>query len=140
MGWRYPSAHPDQSRAHTLVDMGDEYYTLGKPHPMIDSSLREGRIQAESLDPQVAILFLDFILGYNASSDPAGELLDVIIQAKQAAKKRGARLTVVASICGTEDDPQDLNLQTSMLREQGVIVFNSNARASLFCAQLLERR
>jgi FdrA protein len=131
--------HPDQSRAHTLVDMGDEYYTLGKPHPMIDGSLRKERILAESLDPQVAVLFLDFILGYNASLDPVGELLDVIIQSKQAVKERGARLTVVASVCGTEDDPQDLNLQTGMLREQGVIVFNSNARAALFCAQLLEK-
>ena len=128
---------PDQSRAHTLVDMGDEYYTRGKPHPMIDSALRKRRIQAESLDPQVAVLFLDFILGYNASLDPVGELLDGVIQARQAAKDRGAHLTIVASVCGTEDDPQDLNLQASMLREQGVYVFESNARAALFCARLL---
>jgi succinyl-CoA synthetase alpha subunit len=133
-------AHPDQSYAHTLLDMGDEYYTLGKPHPMIDGSLRKMRIKAEGLDPQVAVILLDFILGYNASSDPVGELLDAIIQVKQAAQERGAHLTVIASVCGTEDDPQDLNLQTSMLREQGVIVFNSNARAALFCAQLLEGR
>ena len=129
--------HPDQSCAHTLVDMGDEYYTLGKPHPMIDGSLRKERILAESSDPQVAVLFLDFILGYNASLDPVGELLDAVIQAKKAARNRGAHLTVIASVCGTEDDPQDLNFQASMLREQGVIVFNSNARAALFCAQLL---
>ena len=129
--------HPDQSRAHTLVDMGDETYTRGKPHPMLDGALRKRRIQAESLDPQVAVLFLDFILGHNASLDPVGELLDGIIQARQAAKDRGTRLTMVASVCGTEDDPQDLNLQASMLREQGVYVFRSNARAALFCARLL---
>jgi hypothetical protein len=129
--------HPDQSRAHTMVDMGDEYYTLGKPHPMIDGSLRKERILAESRDPQIAVLFLDFILGYNASLDPVGELLDAVIQARQTASKRGAHLTVVASVCGTEDDLQDFNFQSSMLREQGVIVFNSNARAALFCAQLL---
>jgi FdrA protein len=132
--------HPDQSQAHTLLDMGDEYYTLGKPHPMIDGSLRKIRIKEESRDPQVAVLLLDFILGYNTSMDPVGELLDAIIQSKQAVKERGAHLTVVASVCGTENDPQDLNLQTSMLREQGVIVFNSNARAALFCARLLEGR
>ena len=129
--------HPDQSCAHTLVDMGDEYYTLGKPHPMIDGSLRKERILAESSDPQVAVLFLDFILGYNASLDPVGELMDAVIQAQKAARNRGAHLTVIASVCGTEYDPQDLNFQVSMLREQGVIVFNSNARAALFCAQLL---
>ena len=137
---KFTLAHPDRSYAHTLVDMGDEFYTLGKPHPMIDGSLRKIRIKEEGLDPQVAIVFLDFILGYNASLDPVGDLLDAIIESKQAAKERGAQLTVVASVCGTKDDPQDLNLQTSMLREQGVIVFNSNARAALFCAQLLESR
>jgi FdrA protein len=130
-------AHPDHSYANTLIDMGDEFYTLGKPHPMIDGSLRKIRIQNEALDPHVAVIFLDFILGYNASADPVGELLDGIIQARQIASKRGAHLTVVASICGTDGDPQDLSLQTRMLREQGVIVYNSNARAALFCAQLL---
>ena len=101
--------------------------------------MRQKRILAESSDPQVAVLFLDFILGYNASLDPVGELLDAVIQAKKAARNRGAHLTVIASVCGTEDDPQDLSFQASMLREQGVIVFNSNARAALFCAQLLEK-
>jgi FdrA protein len=132
--------HPDRSYTHTLVDMGDEFYTLGKPHPMIDGSLRKRRILAESLDPQVAILFLDFILGYNVSLDPVGELLDAIIQARAVAAHRGSHLTFVASICGTEDDRQDLNLQAGLLREQGVLVFNSNARAALFCAQLLGKR
>jgi succinyl-CoA synthetase alpha subunit len=129
--------NPDQSYAHSLVDMGDEFYTLGKPHPMIDGTLRKQRIITESLDPQVAIIFLDFILGYNSSSDPVGELLDAIIQAKQTATHRDAHLTMVASICGTENDPQDLNLQTEMLREQGVYVLNSNAKAASFCTHLL---
>jgi succinyl-CoA synthetase alpha subunit len=129
--------NPDQSRANSIVDMGDEYYTLGKPHPMIDGSLRIERILSESLDPEVAVLFLDFILGYNASSDPAGELLEAISQAQQNATNRGAHLTVVASICGTEDDPQDLKLQSQMLKDQGVYVFNSNSKAAIFCAGLL---
>jgi len=129
--------HPDQSRGHTFVDMGDEYYTLGKPHPMIDGTLRRQRILAECLDPQVAILFLDFILGYNASSDPVGELYDAITKSRQEAVDQGRHLTFVASLCGTEEDPQDLNLQANMLIEQGVYVFNSNARAALFCSQLL---
>ena len=140
LNFRFKLAHPDQSRSHTLVDMGDEHYTLGKPHPMIDGTLRNQRILAESRDPDVAILFLDFILGYNASSDPVGELLDAIIQATRVAATRGSHLTVVASICGTEDDPQDLNLQANLLKEQEVYVFKSNARAALFCAHLLTKR
>ncbi len=135
----YKLEDPDQSRASTIVDMGDEHYTQGKPHPMIDGTLRKERILNESSDPQIAVLFLDFILGYNASADPAGELLDAINQAQQSFQARGAHLTVVASICGTEDDSQDLNLQTQLLRDQKVIVFQSNSRAAVFCATLLNK-
>ncbi|HKZ55862.1 MAG TPA: acyl-CoA synthetase FdrA [Anaerolineales bacterium] len=135
---RFRLDHPDRSQAHTIVDMGDDDYTLGKPHPMIDGATRRERILAESHDPSLAILLLDFILGYNASMDPVGELLDAIVEARQAATRRGGALTVVASICGTEGDPQDLNLQATMLREAGAIVFRSNALAALFCCELLK--
>ena len=128
----------NQSVEHTLVDMGSDEYTLGKPHPMIDGTLRKQRILNESRDPQTAILFLDFILGYNASMDPVGELLDAIIEAKQIAKKRGGNLAVVASICGTDGDPQDLKLQVKLLKDAGVIVFNSNAQAASLCCELLK--
>jgi len=137
---QYKLTHPDQSTAHSVVDMGDDYFTLGKPHPMIDGTLRRQRILSEGRDPQIAILLLDFILGYNASMDPVGELLDAIQETSQAARQRGGSLTVVASICGTEGDPQDLNLQTRMLKEAGVRVFRSNARAAYFCSQLLKQR
>jgi succinyl-CoA synthetase alpha subunit len=133
---RYALADPDASREHTVVDMGDDFYTLGKPHPMSDSTLRRQRLLKEGRDPQVAVLLLDFILGYNAAMDPVGDLLDAVMQARQTAQKRGRHLTVVASICGTDGDPQDLHLQTQMLRKAGVIVFPSNARAAAFCCRL----
>ena len=137
---RHRLADPDKSRQHTAVDMGDDYFTLGRPHPMIDGTLRRKRILSEARDPGVAILLLDFILGYNVSSDPVGEVLDAIVEARQTAQKRGGHLTVVASICGTEDDPQDLSLQARMLREAGALVFQSNARAAAFCSELLKRQ
>jgi FdrA protein len=137
---RHKLADPDKSRQHTAVDMGDDYYTLGRPHPMIDATLRRKRILSEARDPEVAILLLDFILGYNVSRDPVGEVLDAIVEARKTAQKRGGHLTVVASICGTEDDPQDLNLQARILREAGALVFLSNARAAAFCGKLLNRR
>lgn len=137
---KYGLADPDHSIEHTIVDMGDDHYTVGKPHPMIDGTMRKQRILAEGNDQEVAILLLDFILGYNASMDPVGELLEAIIEAKQLAEKRGGGLTVVASICGTDDDRQDLNLQTRMLKESGVIVFRSNAQATHFCGDLIKRR
>ena len=104
---------------------------------MIDSSLRYERILAEAEDPQVSILLLDFILGFNASPDPAGELLSAITHAKLEAKKRGGSLSVIASVCGTEEDPQSLQHQLKMLEEAGVIVFSSSSQAAKFCALLL---
>jgi FdrA protein len=137
---KYRLDDPDHSIEYTIVDMGDDHYTVGKPHPMIDGAMRKQRILAEGRDPQVAILLLDFILGYNASMDLVGEQLEAIIEAKQMAQKRGGALTVVASICGTDDDPQDLSLQIGMLRESGVIVFLSNAKAAHFSCDLIKRR
>ena len=128
----------EESREHTLIDMGDDDYTLGRPHPMIDSTMRNQRILSEGQDPTVAVILLDFILGYNASKNPVGELLDSILVAKRTRKEQGGDLTVVASICGTDRDPQDLNLQREMLEDAGVIVFPSNASAALFCSVLLE--
>jgi len=130
-------ADPDVSQYHTIVDMGDEFYTLGRPHPMISGALRNERIEQEAKDPQMAILFLDFILGYNASEDPVGELLDSIILAQRKAESYGGHLTVVASMCGTDQDPQDFAMQKALLDQQDVFIFNSNARAAFFCANLL---
>jgi FdrA protein len=127
---------PPQSLEHTLVDMGADEFTAGRPHPMIDSSLRRERILAEAQDPQAAILLLDFILGFNASVDPAGELAPAITEAKQAVKKRGGFLSVVASVCGTEGDPQGLQNQVRLLEETGVVIFPSSAQAVQFCVRL----
>jgi len=92
--------------------MGTDMFTQARPHPMIDATLRRKRILAEARDPQVAVLLLDFILGYNASPDPVGDLLETIAEAKRTASQRGGFLSVAASVCGTEDDPQNLQEQT----------------------------
>lgn len=133
----YRLTDPNISLKHTVVDMGDEYFTLGKPHPMIDSTERAKRILVEAADPSVSILLLDFILGYNAASDPVGDLRDAILEAKALERRAGGELTIVASICGTREDPQDLALQAEMLQEIGVFVFSTNLQATEFCVQLL---
>ena len=125
-----------RSAEHTLVDMGSDEFTVGRPHPMIDSSLRRERILAEAEDPEVMILLLDFVLGFNSSPDPAGELAPSIAAAQRAAKKRGGSLSVVASVCGTEEDPQDFQQQVKRLKDAGVVVFPSGAEAAQFCARL----
>ena len=128
------------SVGNTLIDMGADEFTVGTPHPMIDATERARRILAEAHDPQVAVLLLDFILGYNASPDPAGDLAGSIGEARRVAKQAGRYLSVVTSVCGTDSDPQDLEQQEQILRDAGAIVFASNVQASSFTRDILLQR
>lgn len=120
----------ETSRAHTLVDMGEKHFTQGRPHPMIDPTLRKLRILREARDPEVAVLLLDIVLGYGSHPDPAGALASSISEAKDQVSDWGGHLSVVASICGTAEDAQNLALQEDVLRQAGVLVMPSNAQAS----------
>jgi len=136
---RYHLENPEESLEHTILDMGDDYFTQGKPHPMIDARERNRRILKEADDPEVAILLLDFVLGEISSLDPVGDLIEAVRQAKGKAARRGGCLTVVASICGTDQDPQDLGRQKINLQEAGVFVLPNSAQAAAFCRDLLQK-
>ena len=136
---RYRLTNPETSLEHSIIDMGDDHFTRGKPHPMIDATERRKRILQEANDPEVAILLLDFILGEMAASDPVGDLIPAIRQAQESAARRGGRLTVVASVCGTDLDVQGLDRQKAMLMEAGVYVLPSSAQAAEFCRDLIQR-
>ena len=114
---RYQLNNPEASLEHSLIDLGDDHFTQGKPHPMIDAGERRKRILQEANDPEVAILLLDIVLGEMASPDPVGDLIGAIRQAQEIAARRGGRLSVVASVCGTELDFQGLDRQRRMLAE-----------------------
>ena len=129
---------PALSTEHTLIDMGDDAHTQGRLHPMIDGTLRAQRILAESADPEVAILLLDFILGTNAAQDPVGDVLWAVVEGRQRRPKEAGDLMVVASICGTEGDAQNLSRQSNALTDAGVRVFWSNARATDYCRERLK--
>jgi FdrA protein len=131
-------SHPDVSMQHTIVDMGDEFYMVGRPHPMINGSQRALRILKETQDPQTAIILLDFILGFNSSKDPVGELVDAILEAERIAENQGRNIKFVASMCGTDGDLQEIGLQVKMLQDCGVSVFKSNAKAVEYSKQLLK--
>ena len=90
----------------------------------------------DSQDPEVAVILLDFILGYNASADPVGDLLDVCIEGKRIVSQRGGYLSIVASICGTDGDFQDLERQTQMLMEVGVVVLPAASQAAAYSREL----
>jgi succinyl-CoA synthetase alpha subunit len=117
---------PWKSREHTLVDLGDDVFTRGRPHPMIDLRLRNERIVEEAADAEVAVILLDVVLGYGAHPDPAAEIVPVL---KKIKKKSGSPV-IVASVCGTDEDPQGLERQETALREAGVLLAESNASAA----------
>ena len=123
---------------HTLVDMGADEFTEGKPHPMVDSTQRVQRILSEAEDPQVAVIILDCVLGYVAAENPAGDLAPAIEEAKITANKRGDHLSVVVSVCGSDLDHQGLNAQIKVLEETGAIVFTSGFQAARFAVQLVQ--
>jgi succinyl-CoA synthetase alpha subunit len=124
----------DAAKAHTILDLGDDEYTVGRPHPMIDPRLRNEHIVAIGSDPEAAVLLLDVVIGYASHPDPAGALAPAIAQARETAKRAGRYLAVVASVCGTDRDTQGLAAQESTLVAAGVLVQPSNARAARLAA------
>jgi succinyl-CoA synthetase alpha subunit len=127
------SSNPIKSRGHSVIDLGDDVFTRGRPHPMIDPRLRIERIAAEAADREVAVLLLDVVLGDGAHPDPAGALAPAL---KAAAKRR---IAVVASVCGTEADPQVRSQQVKRLKQAGVRVAESNAQAARLAAAIARR-
>jgi FdrA protein len=126
-----------KSQQHTTVDLGEEEFTVGRPHPMIDNDLRIRRLLQEASDPEVAVIILDVVIGYGAHPDPASELGNTIEQAISLAEDKGRTLHVVASVTGTELDPQGLQHTIDALRRSGVIVCKSNAAAARLTAMIV---
>ena len=116
---------PLQSKAHTIIDLGDEFFMVGRLHPMIDNDLRIRRMRQEAADPETGLILLDVVLGEGSHPDPAGELVPVI---KEIRDKR-SEIEFVAVVIGTEDDPQNVQSQVSQLTEAGVIVFRTATEA-----------
>ena len=118
------------SVGHTVLDLGDDAFTVGKPHPMIEPSLRGERLLQEALDPATAVILLDVEIGYGSHENPAAVVAEEISQAKAVLAEEGREVVFVASICGTYEDVQDYSAQKSLLEGQGVVVLESNAQAA----------
>ncbi len=125
------------SREHTIIDLGEDEFTVGRPHPMIDFSLRNKRIIQEADDPETAVILLDLVLGYGANRDPLTDLLPAIRQAQAVAKDHSRNLPIVTSVTGTDSDPQCRSTVVEGLRSAGVIVAESNAAACEIVKSLL---
>ena len=128
----------DGAKGHTVIDLGDDEYTVGRPHPMIDPRLRNEQVVAVGSDAGAAVLLLDVVIGTASHPDPAGALAPAIAQARETAKRAGRYLAVVASVCGTGRDAQGLAGQESTLVSAGVLVQPSNARAARLAALIVK--
>lgn len=123
---------PHPVSGHAMIDFGDDELTVGRPHPMIDQSLRIESLAATAADPEVAVILLDVVLGYGAHPDPAAELAPAI-----AAARANRGVPVVVSLIGARSDPQGLADQANALRAAGASVFASNAQAARFACDLI---
>ncbi|HEU0116163.1 MAG TPA: hypothetical protein VFQ80_15860, partial [Thermomicrobiales bacterium] len=127
----------DRSVGNTCIDFGEDEFTVGRPHPMIDFRFRNERIVQEARDPETAVLLLDLVLGYGAHPDPAAALLPAVLEAQTVAAAAGRPLPIVVSVCGTDEDPQPLGAQEAQLRAAGVIVAPSNAQAARLAGRIV---
>ena len=129
----------EREDGHVLWDLGDDAFTLGRPHPMIDPVLRDERVLAAAQDPTVAVILVDLVLGYGSHPDPGASLAKAAARAIATARSRGGDLLVITSITGTDQDPQDLEKQRKVLEASGVVIAKSNAAAAQAVLAALER-
>ncbi|NDJ56358.1 acyl-CoA synthetase FdrA [Enterobacteriaceae bacterium 4M9] len=130
-----PLADLWHSSGHTLIDMGDDDFTRGRPHPMIDPTQRNQRIIDEMNDPTTTVVLFDLVLGYGAAAEPAADLLSAL-----ASVKRDNGPLLIAHVCGTDADPQQRTQQINALREHDVLVAGCNAQAAQWAATVVERQ
>ena len=134
----YQLANSLISQEHTIVDLGEDEFTVGRLHPMLDNDLRIRRLQQEADDPEVAVILLDVVLGYGAHPDPASELAPAIAEARAKAEQAGRHLEVVTVVVGTDEDPQDMDAQIQQLKDAGARVETSNEAATRYVGRLLQ--
>ncbi len=114
------------SQENCIVDLGEDEFTVGRLHPMMDNELRIRRLYEEANDPEVAVIMLDVVIGYGSHPDPASEIAPAIAKAIADAKKAGRHLEVTCVVTGTDEDPQNFDSQMDQLQKAGAWVDPSN--------------
>jgi succinyl-CoA synthetase alpha subunit len=124
---------------HVFLDLGDDDYTRGRPHPMIDPSLRDAAVRTQGADPETAAILFDVVLGYGAHPDPASGLAQALADAAREARAQGRTLALIGHVCGTDGDPQDKATQVRQLERAGAIIVGSNVEAAELAAHLAKQ-
>jgi succinyl-CoA synthetase alpha subunit len=130
---------PMKSFKNSIIDLGEEEFTKGRAHPMIDPTIRKLRIVEEASYDDVAVIVLDFVLGYGSNSDPVGSIIDEIKKAKLMAAKAKRHLSVIAHVCGTRRDPQGYDRSLTRLKNAGVPVLPTNAFTAIAAAGIIAK-
>jgi FdrA protein len=126
-----------QSHEHTLVDMGEDEFTQGRLHPMMDNDLRLRRLAQEAADPEVSVIMMDVVLGTGAHDNPAAELGPAIKAAIESSRNQGRYLEILIIMVGTEEDSQALLEQEEIFEAAGALVFRSTLGAVDYAVQRL---
>ncbi len=129
----------DDSREHTFLDMGDDDFTNGRPHPMIDPSLRLQRLVQEADDPEVGVIAMDFVLGFGAHEDPVGVTIPAITEAKEKAAARGQHLEILGYVLGTDIDTPSFDAQVAQLEAAGVTIASSSTNLGLLAREFVAK-
>jgi succinyl-CoA synthetase alpha subunit len=122
------------SKENTILDLGDDEFTAGRPHPMIDFSLRCNRIIEESKNPEVAVIMFDLVLGYGSNLNPLEDLLPALDKANEI----NPALFFICSITGTVNDPQGKTFIVNKLSEKGIIVMQSNVESAMLAGNIIK--
>jgi FdrA protein len=129
-----------KSLENTIIDMGDDKFCQGRPHPMIDPSQRDARIREEVDDPTTAVVLFDTVLGYGSAANPTANLIGIIASAKAKALAEGRRVLFIGHVCGTDEDPQNRESIIAALKSAGVFIASSNAEAAVWSAAVISER
>jgi succinyl-CoA synthetase alpha subunit len=129
-----------RAAGHVLLDLGEDEYTRGRPHPMIDPSLRDAAVLEHGADARTAAILFDVVLGFGAHDDPARGLAQALAAAQRSAQAQGRTLALIGHVCGTDGDPQDRAAQVRQLQDVGAIIVGSNVEAAWLAADLAARR
>jgi len=129
-----------KSEKHTIIDLGDDEFTVGKPHPMIDYSTRNKRILAEANDLETAVILLDIVLGYGSNMNPLTDIIPVIKEVKKLTSQQKRYIPIICSVTGTEEDPQNRTTVAAALKAEGVLIMESNAAASKLAKFIIEKK
>ncbi|MDQ4503766.1 acyl-CoA synthetase FdrA [Sinomonas sp. ASV322] len=127
------------SKGHTFLDFGDDEFTNGRPHPMIDPSLRLARLVEEAKDPSVAAVVMDFVLGFGAHEDPVGVTIPAITEAKKIAADAGRHLEIVGYVLGTDRDTPNAAAQIAALESVGVTVTRSSTETGQYARAIVRK-